>query len=142
MPGEPTSESPHLTPVDQWGYNQRRRRVSNLFIHSSSGLPVRVGKAFGRVHHQTYPFGNVLDEAKTYLALSKADVRDIPEISEKIFFGCYVHLRRKFGSDLDNKLLNDTPDWEFRNTLSQQLQLGHSQAHTDDIAVLKERLGN
>ncbi|KDN34940.1 hypothetical protein RSAG8_11991, partial [Rhizoctonia solani AG-8 WAC10335] len=90
------------------------------------------------IHHQTYPFGNVLDEAKTYLALSKADVRDIPEISEKIFFGYYVHLRRKFGSDLDNKLLNDTPDWEFRNTLSQQLQLGRSQARTDDIAVLKE----
>ncbi|EUC55965.1 hypothetical protein RSOL_148600, partial [Rhizoctonia solani AG-3 Rhs1AP] len=118
--------------------SQASFQFTHSFLWTASGLPVHVGKAFGRVHQQTYLFGNILDKAKMYLALSKADVRDIPKISEKILFGYYVHLHHKFGSDLDNKLLNDTPDWEFCNTLSQQLQLGCSQACTNDIAVLKE----
>ncbi|KAG8732430.1 hypothetical protein FRC11_013719 [Ceratobasidium sp. 423] len=125
-PPQPDTSSP----MGQWVYTSQRKRVT-------SSVPCRVGKSFGRVLHQTYPFGNILDKLKTYLALSKADVQDIPEFSQKIYHTFYPYLRRKIGSDLDAKLLNDTPDWDFRNSLSQALQQGRSQACTDDIAVLK-----
>lgn len=41
--------------------------------------------------------------------------------SAQIFIKFFSLIRHRYGLALERKILNDSPDWQFRNELSQQV---------------------